>query len=55
VTVSNEEMQKLQDKIDEISDQYNDEKKLSIKLEEQFDTYKSKMLYQENDFKETHL
>jgi hypothetical protein len=34
VAVSTEEMQKLQDKIDSLTEDYNDEKKQSIKLEE---------------------
>ena len=36
-----------------MTEQFNDEKKHSIKIEEQFDTYKMKMGDQEEQFKET--
>ena len=39
--VPSEELTKLQDKIDQLTEDYNEEKKQGLKLEEKFDKYKS--------------
>jgi len=46
------ELQRLQDKIEQLQEDYNEEKKEAVKLEEKFDTYKQKMEKQEDGFKE---
>ena len=42
----------MQDKIDQLNEDYTEEKKQALKVEEQFDKFKKKMESQEAEWKE---
>jgi len=50
--VTSAELQKLQDKIDQLSEELASEKKHALKTEDDFDKYKGKMKQTEEDYKE---
>lgn len=47
------ELQRLQDKIEQLQEDYAEEKREAVKLEEKYDQYKSKMEKQEETYKES--
>lgn len=50
--VNSAELQKLQDKIDQLNEDLGEEKKLGLKTEDDFDRYKKRVAEQEDEYKE---